>query len=272
MTFQIEESGNKAGPLLVCLHSLMGGPDEFSSMAPAWLSYFRLITVDLNPNARATEWGRDANEDESQHQEAMAAYDHAAEFLGEYLQAHYPQQKAYFVGISFGSKIVYDLISKNPRVFLAGVTVDIGPGHVVDSDLYQFADKIIPAVDLSQPAANLRGQLEALIPEKTIRILIQSQIDYPDREGPGRWRSSMEELQKIVMELRITDQWKVTENMPGPMLILKAEYLSAVSAKEAEALSQHPDFTVKTLPRTAHFINITHPDEVTKAVLSLINK
>jgi pimeloyl-ACP methyl ester carboxylesterase len=269
MSFAVEELGLEDGPLLVCLHGLMGGPTEFDNISKPWLKKFRCLMVDLNAASRVSEWVGD--NDAALRGLDNIKYDESAPLIGEYLKKHHPGKAAYFVGISFGGKIIYDFITKYPKLFKAGVITDLGPGLISESELFKFVDQTIPSINLNQPWSTLKKEIHEKVPERPIRILMQTQLHKPEGSDSYQWQSAMLTLKEKIFTLRITEQWEVLDKIEGPIIFLLADYLSATSASSLERISKDPHFIVRPVRKASHFIHVTHHKAITNAVLELLD-
>ncbi len=260
--------GEKEAPLLVCVHGLMGGPQDFDQMVEGWKDKFHVIVLDLLSDYRDQGIIKLSQEGASK-----VTFSGATEDIQEYLVNAFPGRSAYFNGISLGGKVVYDFAAKFPQLFLGGVVTDVGPGLIEDSDLYHFVEVVIPSINLNLPWPELKADIKEKIPEKNIRIMVQTQAYYPDRVPPAQWKPGIENLQGMLSGTSIKEQWYVLDELArhkARIIVLNAEFLSGTSHKDLERMRPCPSLDVRRIPAATHFLHITHRAEVVAATLELL--
>jgi pimeloyl-ACP methyl ester carboxylesterase len=185
----------------------------------------------------------------------------------------YPGRKAFFNGISLGGKVVYDFAAKFPDLFLGGAITDVGPGLIEDSALYNFVEVTIPSINLSLPWSELKEEIKAKIPEKNIRIMVQTQVYYPEKDKPAHWKPGIENLQGMLSGTSIKEQWEVLEKLEkgkSRIILLNAEYLSGISQPDLERVRKCSRIEVRRISNSTHFLHITHRKEVERASVDLL--
>jgi pimeloyl-ACP methyl ester carboxylesterase len=260
----IEDARAGLAPILVCVHGYMGGPDDFRNMLPAWESEFCILEPDFLAEFRTHGIIEITKEGVGQ-----LTYEDSADQMADYLRREFPGRKAYFFGISFGGKILLDFGARHPDLLIGGVITDIGLGSLAGSSLYHFLETTLPSINLNLEWAELKAELLQKIPEKNVRILVQTQLYYPNKVPPAAWRASIETLHSLVTSTRISEQWDVAEKVKSPILILCAEQLSSIAPEVAERMKSYPQIEMRQIPNSTHFIHITHVKHLTDAVLDI---
>ena len=270
---QLEILGNENGPVLVCVPGLLGGPEDFRQMLPAWESQFLIIIPD--PNAERREQGLNLSE------EAMreVTYESSAADIAAALRDYFPDRKYYFVGISLGGKIVYDFALRFPELFSGGIITDVGPGSFEESELFRSVEKMILDTNLEQPWSTLRLDLRERIQDKNLRILIQSQISYPKGQQTGIWKTGMQNFKELLQRQSIDDQFETFEAVSDRLAaegrwigVLHASDQSGISANTFARMQDLKSLKIKTLANSSHFMHITHKVEIESAVCNLALK
>ncbi len=256
----------KAGraPILVCVHGYMGGPDDFLNMIPAWEQQFCILQPDFLAAFRTHGIIEITREGVGQ-----LTYEDSADQIADYLRREFPGRKAYFFGVSFGGKILFDFAARHPELIEGGVITDIGLGTLSGSGLYEFLEVTLPSIRLDLEWPDLKAELMAKIPEKNVRVLVQTQLYYPNKVPPAVWRPGIETLQSLVHETRIAEQWDVADRIHCKIIVLQAESLSSVRADVAERMKGYRNFEMRLIPGSTHFLHITHVKPIQDAVIEM---
>lgn len=274
MSLYFEINGRRDLPLLFCVHGLLGGPENFRAMIDKWQDKFCIIIVDLHSHMR-TGGLLQINEESL----ANLHYDGAAEQIVNFLDEEFPGRACYFCGLSLGGKISYEFAGRAPERFLGAVVTDVGPGTLNDSTLYQFVAKTIPSLDMELPWPELKQQLVEKVPDRNVRVMLQTQIYYPVKEGPAHWRGGMTGLKDLLERQSIGDQWAamgrygeylLTHPAGGGFVVFKAGSLSAISDSQLEQMLELPFLEIRRVSGTSHFVHVTHRKEIEEAVLDLL--
>ncbi len=272
MALSFDLIGQPDLPLLICVHGLLGGPENFSAMLPAWSKKFCPIVVDLHSHMR-TGGLIQISEENMGH----LTYDGAAEQTLEYLDREFPGRRCYFAGLSLGGKVAYKFAGCRPDLFAGAVITDVGPGSLSDSDLYQFVHRTVPSLNMNQAWADLKQELVQKVPDRNVRVMIQTQIHYPVKEGPAAWRAGMTGLKDLLSQQSLGDQWADLEafaahwrgEKPPSFIVYKASALSAISTSQLAAMRNYPFLDIRPVDGSSHFVHIPHRALIEAAVLSL---
>jgi pimeloyl-ACP methyl ester carboxylesterase len=204
------------------------------------------------------------------------SYDSTSQLLHRTLQSIRPGEKYRMCGISLGGKVIIDYATKYPESFAGGVLTDVGLGSFLASELNHFVRKTIAAVNLDLPWAELRQQIRDLIPDKNMRILIQTQIAYPTGQPPAIWRNGMKSFGSMLQNQSLDDQFedylKVDDALAeagSHLHILKASGLSGICAESFEKMKSVKSVRFEYLDAGTHFVHITHKENIIAAVLNL---
>lgn len=270
---QFDILGNPEAPLLICVPGLLGGPEDFRQMLPAWMDHFCIIIPD--PNAERREQGLNLDQETMQE----VSFDSSAIEIRNALVEHAPGRPYYFAGISLGGKIVYDFALRFPEIFSGGVITDVGPGSFEDAELFQNVERDILATSLEMPWRELRQDLRTRIHDNNLRVLIQSQIFYPGGKPPGIWKTGMENFKALLQRQSIDDQFenfeKVDERLCNDrkwITVLHSANNSGISIQTLDKMRHLKSIKIKTLQDTSHFMHITHKSEIEEAVLKMLQK
>lgn len=267
-----EFAGKKDGPVLVCVPGLLGGPEDFRQMLPAWEDKFCILIPD--PNAERREDGLNFSDDVMRE----VTFESSASDIRDALVEYLPGRPYYFVGISLGGKIVYDFAIRYPELFSGGVITDVGPGPFEQADLFTSVDKLVMDTNLEQPWATLRVDLRERIQDKNLRILIQSQISYPKGKNTGIWKTGMQNFKEMLQRQSIDNQLESFAAV-SDRLAERKKWIAVLHAPEKsgicdETYKRMQDFKcvkMKTLENCSHFMHITHKSEIENAVIELIS-
>lgn len=266
MSLYYETIGDRNLPLLVAVHGLMGGVEELKFLE-SLAQKFRIIFVDFNYELKKKNIAtRDLK---------TVDYDHGSDMIAELLHKYFNGQQAYFFGSSYGGKIIFDFMAKFSDLYLGGVFGDISPAPAEDTEFYKLTYNVVPQLDMTQNWANLKKQIKKLVPNRNAYSLLTSQIYYPKVDGPAIWRTGIHKLNEVMSELQINNQWtlldKMTPSKNKKNIILVAEDFSSISAQSLKRLQESGFFELIIVPKSSHFINITHHQVILDTLLTLIN-
>jgi pimeloyl-ACP methyl ester carboxylesterase len=272
MALLIEEKGNSAAPLLVCIPGMIGGPSDFRSILEGLDDKFRILLVDINAERR--EAGLKNLSEESV--EAVD-YQGSAREIHAYLSEKHPGKGAYFIGLSIGGKVVYHFATDYPKLFKGSVVTDITPGRMEHTELYGTVITAVKNLNLKQPWAALKEELNATIEDKNFRILIKSQLHYPQDPSEARWRNGMWGLEELLKRNTSDELWTSLEtvsdqlmNQGSRMIVLKALKMSGLGSEDLERLRKFPFVSITMVENSTHFIHINRTDALQKALLELL--
>ncbi len=265
MAIKVDVVGDRELPLLVCVHGLLGGPGDFMNLRDAWAGKFCLVLVDMNAEFREGGLMKVTREGFGR-----LTYDDAADDVFEYLNREFPARSAYFVGISIGGKVVYDFSYAHPDLFMGAVISDVGLGQIPESDLYTFIEVTIPSINLNLEWDALKQEVASKVHERNTRVIIQTQLFYPDGKPPAQWKPGMEGLRGMLSGARIKEQWYVLDRLQKKIIVLRAGFLSGIPAKDIPRMTAHPCIEVRQVNGSAHFVHIQNKEVFQSTVLELL--
>lgn len=266
----IIEEGNPQGPLLICIHGLMGGPSDFDAFREEWGKQAHLLLVDISKKAR-----EDGGLKQIHKGEELMSFHETSDHIASFVKKKYPGHKVFIAGISLGGKVIYDFAADHPDLFGGGVVTDVGPGSLGESELVQFVEKTLPSINLMQAWPQLRSDLREKIPEPKMRVLISSQIYYPEEHNQierkyAAFKPSISGLQTSLNQSSLNDQWDQLNRIKKEILILKASKYSCIQERDLWRLKQHRHIKLIELDSASHFIHVSHGEVFKKEILNLL--
>lgn len=267
MKFQLE--GNPNGPLVVCIHGLMGHASDFGPYIESWGRRYHLLIPSLTEHDTLSEgYGRMADGIE------RLVYEFSAEEIIAFLRTNYPGQKPFFVGISYGGKICLSIAQTAPDLFGGCAVTDVGLGPLArHSGLFNFVYKIIPSINFNQPWSQLRKDLVRSIPDQMLRILIQHHIEYPDKAIPqGRWKGHAKNFQQLLANSSLENLWPHADQITAMAYIFKATVESAIEDADYQRMLDHKWFKFIELEGANHFIQINNVGEFRDKTLEILDR
>lgn len=271
MTINVKEYGNPEGQILACLPGMIGGPGDFRLILEGLDEKFRILLVDINPNRR--DQGLKGLSTESVN---AVDYQGCSNELADYIKQNHPHKKITLIGLSIGGKIVYHFLTDYPQLFKSGVVSDITPGIMTHTDLYSTVITTVESLDLSKPWADLKEQLNTKIADRNFRVLIKSQLFYPEKNGPAKWRNGMWGLKEL-LERNTTDAlWEALKNVEATieqdqkLIVLKADRMSGIAEKDLNLLKSLSFIQINYVENSSHFIHINNVDVMRNAILSTL--
>ncbi len=270
-----EEHGHPENPTLVCVPGLFGGPTDFAAMGAQWSEKFHVISLDPDHEKRkmgVTSLASSDVQSELYRSTTYGIHD---------LLLRLGKTRAYLVGVSLGSKIVYDFAIKFPEMFAGGVSLDVGPGSFRGTDLYNFIDGLVGGLDLNLPFAEMKIELQRRIPDRNLRSMIQTQLFYPDGKPPARWKSGLGNFSDLLTEtLRrqgIEDQFHELRLVDRQLAdagktihVLHASMISAIRESHIVSMSTYRSLRVTSVKHSSHFMHVTNKELVSKTVSNMV--
>lgn len=261
---QYDEMGNKENPTLVCVPGILGGPENFAAMVPGLIDRFHIIIFDPSAERRVHQ-GAAVNALMAMQQ---LAYYQTADEIAEALH-EIERSEAFFLGISLGGKIIYDFAVKYPQMFAGGVVTDVSPGPFEETQLHIFINDLVANTDLTVPWTELRAEMNRMVPDRNLRIMLQSQIHYPDGKPPGTWKASMQYLSEMLEHQKIDDQFdglvKVDDFLAreGRLIqVFKASALSGIADNVLPKMEALKSVRLHPIDGTTHFLHVSHKNAI----------
>ena len=244
---KVESYGKTNAPLLVCVHGLMGHVHDFSPFIKEWEKHFHILVPDYAPGHMEKSYTETVNGQD------CLMYDLGAEKIAAYLKTHFPNQKAYFAGISVGGKISIEIAGRYPELFAGAVVTDVGLGQLSKSNLCQFIEQTIPYINMQQEWKALRLELREKIPDRMLRILVQGHIEYKDKSvAQASWRDEGRKFYMLLRTSNMEDLWELEDKIQGPIVILKAPDLSAIADDDFKKMGRIPQIKFIEVPKAGH--------------------
>jgi pimeloyl-ACP methyl ester carboxylesterase len=240
----------------------MGDISDFEFFADLWQSDFHVILPNFMAGDVAAKAGYSAV-DESGAKRLI--YEEAPHMLARYIQAAFPGQSVFFAGISLGGKIVIELAGNYPEIFAGAVLTDVGFGPLCRSPLFEFVNEVIPSIEMGRQWTVVRQELTQKIPDKMLRLLVQSHIQIPRGNQPVQWRSSSFDFPELVSGTSLEEQWHLSEKIDRPIHILKATVASGIPADDFERLKQIPNVHLHILEGANHFVQVYEREAFARA-------
>ncbi len=263
--------GNPNGPVLVCIPGLLGGPEDFSGILPEVQDRFNILII--NPIVIARDAGLNRLSPEILNE---VSYDSTAvDIYNALINEYYHEQGFFFLGISLGGKVVYDFAIKYPKYFRGGLITDVGLASFESSPLYTFVEGTINKVDLNLNWLDMKSHLRSNIPDKNLRILIQTQISYPTGAPPAIWKVGMKNFKSLLQRHEIDEQGqeykKIDEHFNKEQKfihVLKAEKFSGISDDSYQSMKCLKSIKFHELQNSSHFLHITHKDKIREMLMN----
>lgn len=268
-----DESGDRKNPTLVCVPGLFGGPSDFAPMRAVWDQHLHVITLDPDRDRRKSAT---ANIPVEQNEDLFVS---TSDAIVDILKAC-GKTEAYIVGVSLGSKVVFDFAIKHPAQFAGGLSMDVGCGPFEQTDLFQFIDGMVDHLDLTIPFPEMKKLLAERIPDRNLRTMIQTQLFYPEGKPPARWKSGMRHLGAVLSETMkkqgIDEQFDGLSRVDGYLAengkeirVLRATNISAIDADSIPKMNAFKCVSMSTVEGASHFLHVTHKELVTETVLRM---
>lgn len=269
-----EEQGSRQNPTVVCVPGLFGGPTDFAAMRSLWENRLHLITLDPDRDRRKSATANIP----VQEGDGTIFISTSAEIVK--ILDGLGKLNAFIVGVSLGSKVVFDFASKYPDRFAGGLSMDVGCGPFEDTDLYRFIDGMVDNLDLNTPFPEMKKLLQEMIPDRNLRTMIQTQLFYPEGKPPARWKAGMRHLGAVLSETMkeqgIDAQFDGMEKVDQDLFknrkfiqILRATSISAISQESIPRLAALKCLRMRTIEGSSHFLHVTHKDLVAQTVLDM---
>lgn len=270
MASMLQSFGNKNGPIIVCVPGLLGGAEDFRYLMDRFNEYFHFLVFD--PNAERRQFGINGLTEKVM-QEIQFDYN-ANEIFSEL--PNFTSDPVWMCGISLGGKIIYDFAIKFPQAFKGALLTDVSPGSFGDSELFQFIESLVANLNMNQLWPDLKKTLREVIPDDSLRSLVQSQIFYPEKKPPAAWKVGMANfralLQRQSMDEQFNDMFKVDELLAkqGSIIhVLKATIMSAINQDSYELLKKLKSVHIHEIKNSTHFLQHSHRDWMLDLIFKL---
>lgn len=274
MSISVQELGPIEAPLLLCIPGMIGGPDDFRSIIEGLESRFRILLVDINAERR-----EEGLKNLSEASVNAVDYQGTAKLIQNYLSEKHPGKRANFIGLSIGGKVVYHFAADFPKLFQGAVITDITPGKMEHTQLYGTVIKTVMGLDLNKEWKELKEELNNKIEDRNFRILIKSQLYFPNQSPPAQWRNGMFGLEELLKRNTTDELWVELENVSetleaqkSQMIVIKASRMSGLAEDDVARLKKFPFVKIIPVENASHFVHITRVDALQSALLMLVSR
>lgn len=257
INIKFHEYGPENGPLMVCVHGIMGNSQDFAPFKGAWGKEHRLIIPDLLPGSKTS-----GDYSASTASGDVLVYTLGPQAIADYMEKTYPQKPYYLMGISFGGKICFEIAQNHPERVVGVSVTDVGLGHLCrDSDLFKLVFDVIPTLDLNQPWKSLRKDIASAIPDRMLRVLIHNHIIYPEgTDKYAAWKPGTKNFYSLLKSSNLEDQWPEENFFPVPATIFKSTINSAIDERDFERMKTVKNIQLDVIDDSNHFIHVHKPD------------
>jgi esterase len=241
-----------SGPRVLFCHGLFGQGKNWTTVARALATDFRVTLVDL-PNHGRSGWT------------PRLSYAETADAVAQLLATPRGQDAAYdeqvsVVGHSMGGKVAMALALRHPALVERLCVVDIAPVHY--PGLSNFADYVrgMRALDLATltDRASADAQLQPYVPDPTVRSFLLQNLR---RDGPGwRWQMNLAVLGDHLDDLA---DWPDlhTPPYPGPTLWIGGADSDYITSSYAPRMRQlFPKVQLVRVKNAGHWVHSEQPD------------
>jgi pimeloyl-ACP methyl ester carboxylesterase len=260
--------GDSHLPVLVCVPGLMGDISDFEYYSELWKSHFHVVLPNF-ADAKSAAESSYSTVDETGAKRLL--YETSPRVLAQYIKTTFPGRRVFFAGISLGGKITIEIAGTYPEIFAGAVLTDVGFGPLCTSPLFDFVNEVVPSINMGQPWPAVRAELTTKIPDKMLRLLVQSHIEVPNREHPlAQWRPGAFEFPKLVRGTRLEDQWHLQEKIDRPIHILKATIASGINDSDYVRMQSMSNVRLHTVEGANHFIQVYRRDVFAQAPIDYL--
>jgi pimeloyl-ACP methyl ester carboxylesterase len=255
------------GPPLIILHGLYGSSDNWLSIAKRISHKFTVYLPDQR------------NHGHSPHDK-----DHDYDVLSNDLLEFADSQKLarfFLAGHSMGGKTAVFFTVKYPERVSGLVVADISPFKDANNDPvdFKFHDNLIRTLlELKVSEASSRKEIDfalsRMISSEKIRGLIMKNLERETGTG-FRWKLNIDALHNNLLKImeglpRPSDDFH--EITGFPVMFLKGEFSDYLPGDDVHyILKVFPGAEFRTIRNAGHWIHSDNPEEVAKALLSLLD-
>jgi pimeloyl-ACP methyl ester carboxylesterase len=247
---QIQGQGK---PMLI-LHGFLGMGDNWRSVSKNLSEEYEVHTPDMR------------NHGKSPHSENFT-YEIMVEDVKNYIDSH-ELKKVVLIGHSMGGKIAMQFASKYPEYLSHLIVVDISP------KLYQpHHDDILNSLkDLKDSHLSSRKEAEDKLAEritdKGVRLFLLKNLKREEDHTLSL---------KPNIDVFIKNRYEIGRALPeechfrGKTLFIKGENSSYIRDKDEKLIAKHfPDYNIKSISKSGHWVHAENPDDFIKTLLSFI--
>lgn len=253
-------AGKESGPLVVCVHGILGHPDNFDAFVESWGRDYSLLIphlLDGDPLKIGYSESFFSEDDLNPPETQTFRYEAAAERITQALEHDFPGAPVFLVGVSFGGKICFDIAARLGSRVCGICATDVGFGPLCeDSDLFKICIGKIPKLNLNQSWEFLRKEITASVPDRMMRLLIQNHIEYLDDPNQASWKSTSRGFYDLLRGNKFEQQWHLMDEIKCPILIFRAARNSAINASDALRMAQKQNIEVFEVPDSNHFLHV----------------
>jgi pimeloyl-ACP methyl ester carboxylesterase len=273
---QFVRAGNDAGPLVVCIHGILGHPENFDAFVESWGRDHSLLIPHLlegDPLKIGYSESSPGPAEFNYQISKQFRYEVAAERIAETISQEFPGVPLFLVGVSFGGKICFDLAARLGDAVTGICATDVGFGPLCeDSDLFRICIGKIPELNLNQNWESLRKEIALCVPDRMMRVLIQNHLEYIDGPNQASWKASSRGFYDLFRGNKLEQQWHLTDQVKCPILIFKAARNSAISESDVLRMAEHENIEIFEVPDSNHFLHIHCADIFREKTLKAISE
>lgn len=249
-----------SGPRVVVLHGLFGSGKNWTQVAKALSSQYRVTMVDL-PNHGRSGWTDEFG------------YVETADRLADQLAAATEGEPVNLVGHSMGGKVAMVTALRHPEQVRRLVVVDVAPVRYDRLSGFERYVAAMRGVDLTTTPdrASADAALRAAVPDGRVRgFLLQNLRREPG--GPGwRWQLNLAVLGDHLADIGDWPQLHA-DPYPGPVLWIAGGDSDYVTPEYAPAMrALFPRVQLVTVKKSGHWVHAEQPDTFVAAIRAFVH-
>ncbi len=241
----------ESGMPMVILHGLFGQSDNWTTLARAWSTQYRVFVLDQR------------NHGQSPHSETFD-YPSMAEDLRETLDS-LGLDKIYLLGHSMGGKTAMFFALKHPDRIEKMLVADIGPRYYRPhhTDIISGLQSVAPETLSSRAEAEQR--LSHFVPEASTRQFLLKNL-YRTEDGGFAFRFH---LAAIASQIEHIGKAVPPEKCTVETLFVRGEKSRYILPEDWPAIqAQFPNSTLETIAEAGHWLHAEKPSEFSAIVLN----
>ncbi|HEY5847321.1 MAG TPA: alpha/beta fold hydrolase [Microlunatus sp.] len=254
----------RSGPRIVLLHGLFGQGRNWTGVAKALSTDYRITLVDLPDHGRSA-W--------TEHFSYVTIADALADLLAGPTPGAAPSDPVHLVGHSMGGKVAMTVALRHPGLVASLVVVDVAPVDYQRMGSFSRYVAGMRGLDLAAipDRATADAGLAAAVPDPTVRsFLLQNLRRQADPPG-WRWQLNLDLLGD---ELAEVGGWPELDVLPypGPVLWLAGADSDYITATYAPAMRRlFPRVQLVTVKNSGHWLHTEQPEIFVAAIRRFVH-